>query len=106
MDLLKENGIFYGTSITVTTDNIETVVSDTYIDELKNNGSKIIFYVEYVPVTDLNDSTAPRDKERELLDERLKVLKENNEGMLFLPFPGDEKRKLEDVLQQEEDSST
>ena len=50
MDSLKSNGILYGASITVTSENIYNVTNNSFISELYNRGCKVIFFVEYVPV--------------------------------------------------------
>lgn len=91
MENLHGKGIIYGNSITVTTQNIETVSQDDFIKILSNMGSKIIFYVEYVPAQDGTDHLAPTERERELLEERLTDLRSRYSGILFLTFPGDEK---------------
>ncbi len=91
IDLMREKGVIYGTSITLTTENMEEVTSDSYIEMLKEKEAKVVFYVEYVPVTDESLKLAPTDKEREYMDQRLKVVREKYPEMLFVSFPGDEK---------------
>lgn len=91
MDNLMNKGIFYGTSITVTTENIATVTDTSFIEMLYNRGCKILFYVEYVPVTNETKHLAPSEKERDLLSDKLIALREKYEDILFVSFPGDEK---------------
>ena len=91
MDDLTGKGIFYGASITVTTDNIDTVTSSSFIEKLYNRGCKIIFYVEYVPVTTSTEHLAPTEKERDILEKEILGLREKHVDMLFISFPGDEK---------------
>ncbi|EPR12149.1 radical SAM protein [Ruminiclostridium papyrosolvens] len=91
MGRLDDSGIVYGTSVTVTTQNIEEVSSKNFIDMLSNLGCKIIFYVEYVPAEEGTDYLAPTEKERESLAERLTELRSDYKDILFLSFPGDEK---------------
>lgn len=86
----KRRGIFYGASITVTTDNIATVTSAGFIRQLYDNSCKIVFFVEYVPVLSCSEGLAPGDPEREILESRLTELREQYNDMLFLAFPGDE----------------
>lgn len=50
MQMLKEEDLFFGTSITVTTENMHLVTSADFIDQLRSYGCKIVFYVEYVPI--------------------------------------------------------
>ena len=49
MELLKQEDLFFGTSITVTTENIIQVTSSDFIDQLRSYGCKIVFFIEYVP---------------------------------------------------------
>jgi len=88
---LRRNGIFFGASITVTTENLETVSDSSFVESLRQSGCKIVFYVEYVPVTASSRSLAPGVPEREILEKRLYALRGTYPEMLFLSFPGDEK---------------
>lgn len=92
MEKMKQNGIFYGVSVTVTTQNIGIVTGGEFIDMLYQNGCKLAFYVEYVPVAASTESLAPTDTERVLLAERQEKLRKQYENMIFLSFPGDEKK--------------
>ena len=49
MELLKQEDLFFGTSITVTTENYRMVTSSEFIDQLRSYGCKIVFFIEYVP---------------------------------------------------------
>jgi Predicted Fe-S oxidoreductases len=91
MKCLGRKGIFYGVSITVTSENIKTVTDKDFLSQLFQNGCKIVFYVEYVPVTPGSKHLAPSSKEREFLEERLIDLRSQRNEMIFLSFPGDEK---------------
>ncbi len=91
MEELKKRNIFFGVSITMTTENIETITSETFVTHLQESGCKVLFYVEYVPVDGTTKQLAPTDKERKYLDERLLLLRNHNYNLIFLAFPGDEK---------------
>ena len=43
-------GVFFGTSLTVTRLNIDTVLDEQYLDSLMRLGCRLFFFVEYVPV--------------------------------------------------------
>lgn len=88
---MNERGIFYGASVTVTTLNLESVTSREFIEALRQKGCKLIFYVEYVPVETSTQNLALTDKERIILSQRQKDIREQYENMIFLSFPGDEK---------------
>lgn len=91
MDRLNMNQVFYGVSITVTKKNIKEVTSDSFLKDLHTRGCKVVFYVEYVPVSDENDQIAPEDVDREYLECRLRSIRSFFNEMIFLSFPGDEK---------------
>jgi len=91
MEKFKHRGIFYGASVTVTTENIETVAGDEFIRKLYDNSCKIVFFVEYVPVLSCSQGLAPGDPERQILESRLAKLRAEYKDMIFLSFPGDEK---------------
>lgn len=91
MDRLNKKGVLFGNSVTVTTENIETVTSEEFIELLHNKGVKALIYVEYVPVTKTTRNLAPTDKERLILEKRIKELRNAFENIVFLSFPGDEK---------------
>ena len=50
MDLLKQYGIIYGTSICYTRDNIEAVTSDEFLRFIASKGAHFGFYFHYMPV--------------------------------------------------------
>jgi len=84
MDKLKQKGILYGASVTVTTENFITVTSTTFFDKLYNKGCRALIFVEYVPVTEATKQLAPTDNEREVMEhEQQKLRKLNETGMLL-----------------------
>ena len=52
MDALKEKGIIFGASVTVTTENIREVSSESFINMLSEKGCKAVIFVEFVPVSE------------------------------------------------------
>ena len=90
MQLMKDNDLIFGASVTVTKDNLNYAVSEEFINLLKSSGCKVLFFIEFVPV-DGNEDLAPSDEERELLMEEIADLREKHPEMLFMSFPGDEK---------------
>ncbi|MCR5792638.1 MAG: radical SAM protein [Lachnospiraceae bacterium] len=91
MDRFHEENLIFGCSVTVTTQNINDVVSEEFISSLANRGCKAVIFVEYVPVTEESKDLAIGEKEREFFDEALKRLRREHEEMVFVSFPGDEK---------------
>lgn len=92
MERVKNERLIFGASVTVTTENLREVTSDGFLNDLKNSGCKAVIYVEYVPVTETDKALAPTDAERGYLLERLDEVRREYEGVVFIAFPGDEKR--------------
>ncbi len=91
MKMLYDKKLFFGASITVTTQNITEVTSDKFIDELTAKGCKLIIYVEYVPVDESTEFLAPDEKERTYLKNRIDILRKSSNKIMYISFPGDEK---------------
>ncbi len=91
MDQMNKKGIVFGQSVTVTKNNMDEVLSDSYVDEMYQKGCKAIIYVEYVPVNEITKAIALQDEERERLRARLNHLRQKYEDMVLVSFPGDEK---------------
>lgn len=91
MQQIKERGMIFGASITVTTENIDEVYSDAFLDALYRLGCKAVIYVEFVPVTEESRHLAPGEKEQAYMLKAVKRLRRRKKGMVFISFPGDEK---------------
>lgn len=91
MDKMQENHLIFGASVTVTTVNIREAVSGDFLENLMERGCKVVFYVEFVPVSEDSRELAPQDVERAFLNKKLAELRERYPEMVFVSFPGDEK---------------
>ncbi len=91
MERLYNNHLIYGASVTVTTSNLDEVTGDAFLEDLRISGCKAVIYVEFVPVTEDSRELAPGDEEREILRQRLNLIREQYPDMVFISFPGDEK---------------
>lgn len=91
MDALHERELLFGVSITVTTRNVREVLSPEFIDTLARRGCKLVVYVEFVPVTEESRELAPGEAERAMLKAGIDRLREAEQEMVFVSFPGDEK---------------
>lgn len=92
MAQMQKRRLIFGASITVTRANLLESLSDGFVDDLARRGCKVVFYVEYVPVSAETAALAPGDEERLALDMQLTRLRAEHPDMLFISFPGDEKR--------------
>ncbi|MBE5961227.1 MAG: radical SAM protein [Lachnospiraceae bacterium] len=91
MRAMEARGILYGASVTVTKANLKEVTGPEFVHFLSERGCKVIFYIEYVPVTKETKSLALKEAERDYLRKCLSVLRKQKEQLLFISFPGDEK---------------
>lgn len=91
MDKLKERGLIFGASVTVTTKNIREVTSAEFLNKLSDRGCKAVIFVEFVPVTDESKELAPGDEERAYLKDEIARLRAEHPEMVYISFPGDEK---------------
>ncbi len=91
MEMLHKEKLFFGTSITVTTENKEAVTSDEYIARLHELGCKLVFYVEYVPIEPGTEHLAFGDEDVQWMEQRVDTLRTDIKDMIFVSFPGDEK---------------
>ena len=87
---LHESNVFYGCSITVTSENADTVTAPGFARELVDSGCKLFFFVEYVPVEHGTEHLVLDESRRQLLIERIDSLRANLPAS-FIAFPGDEK---------------
>ena len=91
MELLQKQGLLFGCSVTVTTENLVEVLSDDFVRSLSGRGCKAIFYIEFVPVTEEAQRLAPGDPEREQIRDGIERLRKKYPEIVFVSFPGDEK---------------
>ncbi|WP_330399492.1 radical SAM protein [Agathobacter ruminis] len=91
MDELQKRGLIFGASVTVTSENVSEVTSESFLNELSERGCKAVIFVEFVPVTEDSQHLAPGEKEREYLKNEIARLRAEKPEMVYISFPGDEK---------------
>lgn len=91
MEMLKKEDLFFGTSITVTTQNFRFVTSREFVDQLRSFGCRIVFYIEYVPTEPGTEHLAFGDEHVVQMEQLLEERRLDYEDIIFLSFPGDEK---------------
>lgn len=89
IDSLKRAAVFFGTSLTVTSENFATVTSKGFIEQIMATGCRLFFFVEYVPVREGTENLVLTDAQRAQLAGITESLRTEFPG-LFIAFPGDE----------------
>jgi len=89
MSSLREAGIFFGTSLTVTRQNVETVTDEGYLRRLRERGCRLFFFVEYVPVREGTEFLVLTQEQRACLLSTVDILHDRLSG-LFITLPGNE----------------
>ena len=91
MEAMDLRRIAFAASVTVSRENLEEVLSDSFLDKLAGDGCRGVVFVEYVPTHPGTEDLAPREEDRAVLAARLDQLRQREWGMVFISFPGDEK---------------
>lgn len=87
MDLLRENGLLFGTSICYTSKNYKTVTSDEFLDMIIKKGCKFAWYFHYMPVGNDASVELMLDKEqRTYMYHRVRELREQTCDKLIFPI--------------------
>lgn len=86
---LDKEDVFYGLSITVTSENFETVTGETFLKTMSQSGCKLFFLVEYVPVQEGTENLIISDSQKQRLLGMTDELRRKFKGV-FVNFPGDE----------------
>ncbi len=91
IDLLAKKSIFYGISITITTENFENVLNDEFIGTYIDKGCRAFFFIEYIPFDSSTESIVISADQREQLKVSMDELREKYRA-IFIAFPGDEEK--------------
>jgi MoaA/NifB/PqqE/SkfB family radical SAM enzyme/predicted flap endonuclease-1-like 5' DNA nuclease len=89
MALMKERGIFFGTSLTVTRENFTAVADPGFISELIARGCRIIFFVDYIPVQEGTDALSLTEEQAAIKAGLMNRFRSEFPA-LFIGFPGGE----------------
>lgn len=91
MQRMREAGIFFGTSLMLTRDNVDRLLDESFIRDLFELGCRIFFFVNFVPVEPGTDQLALTPEQKRRKAEILTDYRQRLPG-LFMDFPGDEQR--------------
>lgn len=92
MDLLKENGLIFGTSICYTSKNCESVTSREFIDLMVDKGCRYALYFHYMPVgNEASVELLPTPEQRLATKNRIRAIRnlEHGEGLFTMDFQND-----------------
>ena len=92
MDLLKEHGCMFGTSIAYTTHNCETVTSEEFIKMEIEKGVQFSMYFHYMPVgNDASPELMVTPEQREYMIKRIRKIRslKDGEGLFCFDFQND-----------------
>ncbi len=87
MQRLQDDGLLFGASITVTSENLSAVTDDVFIGALRAKGCRAVVFVEYVPV-EKPELALTGDDRRALADAVARLRQINH--LIVISFPGDE----------------
>ena len=88
---LREKGIFYAVSLTVTRSNFETITGEPFVQNLLDLGCQMVFYLEYTPIREGTEDWVITDRQRARIAETMEVYRHKYPA-LFVAVPGDEER--------------
>ncbi len=92
MDIMKAHGLVYGTSICYTSQNLETVVSDEFMDLLIDKGVMYSWFFNYMPVgNDAVPELIPSPEQREYIYHRIREIRAKDGGkpIMLIDFQND-----------------
>ncbi|MHB1319381.1 MAG: radical SAM protein, partial [Anaerolineae bacterium] len=89
MARLRERGLFFGTSLTATSQNYDIVCDRSYVQELIAQGCRLFVFVEYVPTAPGTEFLVLTAEQRATLPALLEEMHASLPG-LFIALPGDE----------------
>jgi MoaA/NifB/PqqE/SkfB family radical SAM enzyme len=88
---LRDNGIFYAVSLTVTRSNFDTVTGEAFVQNLLDLGCQMIFYLEYTPIREGTEDWVITEKQRARLADTTETYRRQYPA-LFVAVPVDEDR--------------
>lgn len=87
MDLLKQHGLVFGTSICYTSKNIETVTSDEFINLIVEKGCRYAMYFHYMPVGNAASvDLLPTPEQRIYMRKRIRQIRSLTSGNGIFTF--------------------
>jgi MoaA/NifB/PqqE/SkfB family radical SAM enzyme len=88
---LKNNFIFFGTSLTITSSNFSKVTDTEFVKMLSSNGCKAFFFIEYTAINPETKEWEIDSAKRSKLPELMKDFRKNFPS-LFIAIPSEEEQ--------------
>lgn len=89
MSSLRTDKVPFGLSITVTSQNIDSLLCDEFVKEYVQKGCRLFVFVEYVPVEAGSEPKVLSKADKKRLQD-FAATSADRHPALFIPFPGDE----------------
>ena len=92
MDLLKKNGLVFGTSICYTSKNWDAVTCDEFVDLMIDKGCRYAMYFHYMPVgNDASLDLLPTPEQRTYIKDRVREIRSmtTGKGIFTMDFQND-----------------
>ncbi|MGN0707841.1 MAG: radical SAM protein [Faecalibacterium sp.] len=87
MDLLRQYGLLFGTSVCYTRGNIEAVTSDDFMRMIAEKGARFGFYFHYMPVgSNAVPELLPTPEQRKYMIRRIRYLRSQECPIEFFPM--------------------
>ncbi len=90
MQRFTKSKILFGTSITVTRENIHAVAHPDFVQSLHDVGCGLLFFVEYVPAQTGTEHLMLQASDVANMQDTVSRLKQRFSDMILVSFPGDE----------------
>jgi len=92
MEQLRQAGIFFSLSMTVTRSNFETVTDTEFLENAVQAGCKLFFHMEYTPIRAGTEEWVITDEQRESMKELVASFRARFPA-LFIAVPWDEEEQ-------------
>lgn len=86
---ISKRGMFFGSSLTVTAENINSITDENFIRDMVSGGVLAFVFVEYAQIDDKTKNLSLTKDQKSLLGEKIRKYSEMFPAV-FISFPGDE----------------
>jgi MoaA/NifB/PqqE/SkfB family radical SAM enzyme len=87
---LQQRHIFFGTSITLTSSNFNTITDRQFVRDIHKSGCRLFFFIEYTPIDAGTEAWEVTGEQRQIMAARVASFRKEFPA-LFVNLPDDEK---------------